>query len=301
MSGNSPNALKGYMGNVNLKRENVKIKYTKFQIQEIAKCRNDPIYFIQNYIKIVNVDKGFIPFKLYDFQIEIIKCILENRFVICKLPRQSGKSITVASMLLWYALFNPEFNIAILAHKAEQSRVILDRIQRSYEALPPWLQQGIGYWNKGSLELENGSKIKAAATSAGSIRGDSFNLIYLDEFAFVDGNLQASFFASVFPTISSGETTKVLITSTPNGLDLFYKLWSDSENGKNSYARVEINWWDVPGRDEAWKKKTIDNTSEEQFRQEFQCVDPSTIIEILDTHTNVCHKMSIKNFYEFCL
>jgi hypothetical protein len=213
----------------------------------------------------------------------------------------SHNSITVAAMILWYVLFNDNFSVAILAHKADQSRVILDRIQKAYEALPHWLQQGIAFWNKGSLELENGSKIKAAATTAGSIRGDTFNLVYLDEFAFVDANLQSAFFASVFPTISSGTTTKVLITSTPNGLDMFYKIWDDSIRGKNSYKRVEINWWDVPGRDEEWRKETIRNTSEEQFRQEFECVTGDTLIEVLDKQTNIVHVITIKEFYEWCV
>ena len=195
----------------------------------------------------------------------------DNRFVICKLPRQVGKTTTVAAYILWRVLFTDQYSVAILANKLAQAREILGRIQTAYEWLPKWLQQGVKEWNKGNIELENGSEILASATSSSAIRGTSQNLIYLDEFAFVPNNLQEEFFASVFPTISSGTSTKVLITSTPNGMNMFYKIWVDSEEGNNSYVRHDVHWSDVPGRDEAWKKETIKNTSEEQFRQEFEC------------------------------
>jgi len=260
-----------YLGNPNLKRANIATSFTEEQVKEWVKCANDPEYFIENYVKIVNVDLGFIPFVPYEFQTDIINKVKANRFVICKVPRQSGKTITIAALLLHAVLFNEEYSIAILAHKLSQAREILSRIQRAYEALPRWMQQGIVEWNKGNLELENGSKILSSATSSSAVRGGSFNLIYLDEFAFIPGNLQEEFFASVYPTISSGKTTKVLITSTPNGLNMFYKLWHDSEKGRNTYKRVDVHWSDIPGRDEKWKAEQIANTSEDQFRVEFEC------------------------------
>lgn len=260
-----------YLGNQNLKRSNVKISWTPDQVQEWLKCSQDPEYFIEKYIKIVNVDKGLINFDLYDYQKDIVELSVKERFVICKMPRQCGKTTTLVGIMLWYVLFHETYNIAILAHKQAQAREILSRIQLAYEHLPKWLQQGIVEWNKGNIELENGSKILASATSSSAIRGGSFNLVYLDEFAFVENNMQESFFASVYPTISSGETTKVLITSTPNGLNMFYKLWTDSEEGKNDYHRIDVHWSQVPGRDEKWKADTIRNTSEEQFRVEFEC------------------------------
>ena len=260
-----------YLGNPNLKRSNVAQDFTEDQIKEFVKCSQDPYYFITKYIQIVNIDEGLIPFKPYDFQKDIIELVKDERFVICKMPRQTGKTTTIAAVLLWYIMFNETFNVAILAHKSAQSRDILGRIQLAYEHLPRWLQLGVVEWNKGNLELENGSKILAASTSASAIRGGSFNLIYLDEFAFVPTHIQEEFFASVYPTISSGNTSKVLVTSTPNGLNLFYKLWSDSEEGLNDYKRIDVHWSDVPGRDEAWKEQTIKNTSADQFRVEFEC------------------------------
>lgn len=260
-----------YLGNPNLKRANISTSFTEEQVEEWMKCANDPEYFIEHYVKIVNVDLGFIPFEPYEFQKDIINKVQTNRFVICKMPRQSGKTTTIAALLLHAVLYNEEYNIAILAHKLAQAREILSRIQRAYEALPRWMQQGIVEWNKGNIELENGSKILSSATSSSAIRGGSFNLIYLDEFAFIPGNLQDEFFASVYPTISSGKTTKVLITSTPNGLNMFYKLWTDSEKGRNTYKRVDVHWSDIPGRDEKWKREQVANTSEDQFRVEFEC------------------------------
>lgn len=260
-----------YLGNQNLKRSNVKHSWTPFEIQEWMKCSSDPVYFVETYVKIVNIDKGLINFTPYVYQKEIITTAVEDRFVICKMPRQCGKTTTIVGVMLWYILFHETYSIAILAHKLSQAREILSRIQLAYEHLPKWIQQGIVEWNKGNIELENGSKILASATSSSAIRGGSFNLVYLDEFAFVENNMQEDFFASVYPTISSGKTSKVLITSTPNGLNMFYKLWTDSEEGKNDYKRIDVHWSQMPGRDEKWKADTIRNTSEEQFRVEFEC------------------------------
>ena len=208
---------------------------------------------------------------MYDFQKDLIKNFHEQRFNIAKLPRQTGKSTTVVSYLLHYALFNDNIRIAILANKAETARELLQRLQLSYENLPKWLQQGVGSWNKGSLELENGSKIIAASTSSSAVRGNSFNIIFLDEFAFIPNHIAEQFFSSVYPTISSGKTTKVIIISTPNGMNMFYKLWHDAERGKNDYKPLEVHWSAVPGRDAKWKEETIRNTSERQFTQEFEC------------------------------
>jgi len=263
--------LDSYLGNSNLKRANAQIEFTAEQIKELVKCSKDPVYFMKNYVQIVNIDRGLVPFELYPFQQDIVDLVYENRFVICKMPRQSGKTTTVAATILWYVLFNENYNVAILANKMQQAREILSRIQLAYEHLPKWLQQGVLEWNKGNIELENGSKILASATSSSAIRGGSFNLIYLDEFAFVPANMQQEFFASVYPTISSGTTSKVLITSTPNGLNMFYKIWADSEEGRNNYKRIDVHWSDVPGRDDKWKEETIKNTSEDQFRVEFEC------------------------------
>ena len=260
-----------YLGNPNLKKANVAQEWTREEVEEYAKCMKDPIYFIQHYIKIVSLDEGLVPFKLYDFQKEMVGTFHNNRFTICKLPRQSGKSTTIIAYLLHYVLFNPTVNVAILANKAATARDLLGRLQLAYEHLPKWLQQGVMSWNKGSLELENGSKILASSTSASAVRGGSYNIIFLDEFAYVPSNVAEQFFSSVYPTISSGQTTKVMIVSTPHGMNMFYKLWVDAEEERNSYVPIEVHWSEVPGRDEEWKQQTIKNTSESQFNTEFEC------------------------------
>jgi len=260
-----------YLGNPNLKRANVPINFTEEQIQEYLKCKADPVYFAKNYIKIVSLDEGLVPFELYDFQEEMVNTFHANRFNIAKLPRQTGKSTTVVAYLMHYAIFNDNVNIGILANKAPTARELLGRLQLAYENLPVWLQQGIIAWNKGSMELENGSKILASSTSASAVRGMSFNIIFLDEFAFIPNHIAEQFFASVYPTISSGKSTKVIIISTPNGMNMFYKLWHDAELGRNEYTTTEVHWSQVPGRDEKWKEQTIANTSERQFTQEFEC------------------------------
>ena len=260
-----------YLGNPNLKRANVNTSFSPEEVQEFIKCSQDPVYFIRNYIKIVNLDEGIVNFDLYDFQEDMVNRFHEHRFNIAKLPRQSGKSTVVTAYLLWYAIFNDNVNIAILANKAATAREMLGRLQLSYENLPKWLQQGVVNWNRGSLELENGSKILAASTSASAVRGMSFNIIFLDEFAFIPTHIADEFFSSVYPTISSGKKTKVIIISTPKGMNMFYKLWHDAEKGQNEYTTTEVHWQQVPGRDQVWKEQTIKNTSEEQFNQEFEC------------------------------
>ena len=260
-----------YLGNPNLKKAGTEIQFTKKQIQEWIKCKSDPLYFSMKYMQIINLDEGLVPFAMYDFQKKILMDFHENRFNIAKLPRQTGKSTTVVAYLLHYAIFNDSVNIGILANKASTARELLGRLQLAYENLPKWLQHGILVWNKGNVELENGSKILAASTSASAVRGMSFNILFLDEFAFVPNHVAEQFFASVYPTITSGRSTKVIIISTPNGMNHFYKMWEDARNGKNGYVTNEVHWSQVPGRDAKWKEETLKNTSKRQFAQEFEC------------------------------
>ena len=276
------NKSKGYLGNKQLKEAGVDIEFTEEQVVEYMKCAKDPVYFIEKYIKVVSLDEGLVPFKLYDFQEDMVQTVHENRFTIAKLPRQSGKSTTMVAYLLHYTLFNQNMNVAILANKQAVAKDILSRLQLTYEYLPLWLQQGIVEWNKASIKLENGSKIIASSTSSSAIRGGSYNAILLDEFAHVPTNIAEEFFNSVYPTISAGQETKVIMISTPNGLNMFYYYWKGAtkklgEDGKNDYIPIEVSWDQVPQypggplRDEKWKEETIANTSAEQFQQEFIC------------------------------
>ena len=280
-------AVKTYLGNPNLKAAGVIHQYTKEEVEEYMKCAKDVEYFARKYIKIVNVDHGLMPFNMWDFQAKMLKTFQENRFSICKLPRQVGKSTTSIAYILHLILFTDQQNVAILANKGALARDLLAKLQLAFEYLPKWLQQGVVTWNKGNIELENGSKVLAAATSSSAIRGGSFNLIFLDEFAFVQRNLADAFFASTYPTISSGKTTKIIIVSTPNGMNHFFKMWTDATEGRSEYVPIEILWNDVPGRDEEWKKQTIANTSEEQFRQEFEC-------EFIGSTSTLIHPMKLR-------
>jgi hypothetical protein len=260
-----------YLGNPNLKRANTPINFSKEDVEEYLRCKKDPVYFAKNYVKIVSLDEGLVPFKMWDFQENLIRNFHEKRFNICKMPRQTGKSTTCVSYLLHYIVFNDSVNVGILANKAATARELLGRLATAYENLPKWMQQGIISWNKGSIELENGSKILAASTSASAVRGMSFNIIFLDEFAFVPNHIAEQFFSSVYPTITSGKTTKVIMVSTPHGMNHFYRYWHDAQRGKNEYTATEVHWSEVPGRDAAWKAQTVANTSEQQFKVEFEC------------------------------
>jgi len=271
-----PTVDRGYNGNPLLKKSRKKIAWTQEQVQEWLKCAQDPIYFAEKYIKIVHVDHGFIPIRLYEYQKEIIEKITHNRRVTVVTSRQAGKTTTAAAVILHYILFNDHKTVALLANKGDAAREILDRIKAAYEALPDWLQQGVEEWNKGNITLENGCKVLAAATSSSAIRGKSISLLYIDEAAFVEN--WDEFFASVYPTISSGETTKILFTSTPNGLNHFYKTCEGAAKPReakdwNGFEFVRVPWFEVPGRDERWKKETLAamDWDYEKFAQEFEC------------------------------
>jgi hypothetical protein len=265
--------LTAYRGNKNLKRSNIQHNFTEEQVREWVKCAQDPIYFIETYVKVVHVDRGLIPMILYEYQKEIITAAVENRRVICKIPRQAGKSTCVAAFALHQILFIDNYNILIAANKGKTAQEIMKKVQTSFEHLPKWLQQGIvpGGFNKSTIELENGSRCMATSTSADSARGYAFNVVILDEFAFLPRTVADEFFTSIYPTISSGETTKMIVISTPKGLNHFYKMYTEAVDKKTDYLPIEIEWDDVPGRDEKFKEEQIRNFGSERWQQEFEC------------------------------
>ena len=257
-----------YMGNPNVKGDGVTQPWTEHDVREYAKCMQDPAYFARTYVKIISLDKGLVNFNLYDYQEKMFEHFADNRFSIVLACRQSGKSISSVVYLLWYAIFHPEKTIAVLANKGATAREMLARVTLALENLPFFLQPGCRALNKGSIEFSNNSRILAAATSGSSIRGMSVNLLFLDEFAFVER--AAEFYTSTYPVVSAGKDTKVIITSTANGIgNQFHKIWEGAVQKTSEYKPFTVNWWDVPGRDEAWKKSTISNTSQLQFDQEF--------------------------------
>lgn len=288
----------GYLGNQHLKRIGSSIEWTPELLREYAKCADDPIYFAKKYIKIVHVDKGLIPFNMYGYQEEIATKITKNRRVAVLTARQSGKTTLAVAIILHYILFNEYKTAAILANKGDSAREVLARIKLAYEALPKWLQQGILEWNKGSIELENGCKVLAGTTSSSAIRGKSIAFLYLDEVAFIEG--YDEFFASVYPTVSSGEETKLLMTSTPNGLNHFYKTCKGAKEGTNGYEYVEVMWYDVPGRDEKWKQETLAalDYDLEKFMQEYECVAADSLVTVRDKYTGEIVEMSMKELYD---
>ena len=297
--------MRHYKRNKKLKATNVRIQFTKEQIQERIKCTRDPYYFIENYVKIRTVDHGLQPFKMYDFQKEFIQKIDENRFVIAKLPRQVGKSTITVAYILWQVLFGPMQNIGILANKAAGAREILEKFRLAYEYIPLWMQQGVVTWNKGFVELENGSRIIASSTNSNTARGFTYNLIFLDEFAFVPENVAQEFITSVYPTITSGNTSKVVMVSTPNGMNLFHTYWEKAqknvrgEEGGNKYVPIEAHWSVVPGRDQKWYEDTVANIGEEQFNQEFGCEflgSQNTLISVTKLKEMVWQKPILDQF-----
>lgn len=249
----------------------MKMSLTEDQVREYVKCAQNPEYFIENYVKIITLDKGFVQISLYPFQKDVVNDINNNRRVIVKAGRQVGKTTIIVGYILWYILFNQDKTVAILANKASTSREILARIKLAYEALPMWIQQGVKVWNKGDIELENGCRVLANSTASSAIRGFSISLLYLDEFAFVPTNIAEEFFTSVYPTISSGETSKILISSTPNGMNHFYRMWTEAVENQNGFTHVEANWRQVPGRTQQWADEQRRVLGEQKFLQEMEC------------------------------
>jgi hypothetical protein len=274
-----------YNANVNLKAAGVKVQFTPEQVQEWLKCAQDPIYFIENHCKIVSLDHGLIPFKLYDCQVEKVKIIHENRKVILMEGRQQGKTTTSAAYILWYTIFQESKTVAILANKATAAREVLHRYQLMYENLPHWLQQGVITWNKGDIELENKSLVFTAATTASGIRGKSVNMLYVDETAIIPNTVAEDFFTSVYPTISAGETTKILLSSTPLGYNHFWKFWNDAENKRNDFVPLFIPYWKIPGRDEKWAEAQKRQLGELKYNQEVLCKFLGSSLTLINADT----------------
>lgn len=276
---------KQYLGNAQLKAAGVALQFTKDQIEEYVKCADDPIYFIESYCKIVTLDHGMQPFKLYECQKKKVKIIHENRKVILMEGRQQGKTTTSAAYILWYTLFQGSKTVAILANKASAAREVLYRYQLMYENLPIWLQQGVTTWNKGDIALENGSIVFTSATSRAGIRGKSVNLLYVDETAIIPNNLAEEFFTAVYPTISAGETTKILLSSTPLGYNHFWKFWNDAQNDRNGFVPLFIPYSEIPGRDEAWAEEQRKLLGELRFNQEVLCNFLGSSLTLIDAST----------------
>jgi len=269
---NTPNPIikfRGYNGNPLLKREGVQVNWTPELVEEYMRCSNDILYFCEKYMRIINVNHGLMPFRPYDYQKEMLKTMDENRYTIIGTARQAGKSTTTCAFILHYILFNRDKTVALLANKGETAREILSKIQLAYQHLPTWLQQGVVEWNKGSFWLENNSRVVAAATSSDNIRGYTINLLFIDEAAFIEN--WDSFFTSVYPTITSGSDTKVVLVSTPNGLNHFYAIWQNAQEKRNNYIPIKVTWEHVPGRDENWRLDTLSamNFDQQKFDQEY--------------------------------
>lgn len=282
-----------YNANANLKAVGVSVEFTPDNVQEYIKCSQDPIYFIEKFCYIVTLDHGLQLFNLYDCQKKKIDVIHNNRRVILMEGRQQGKTTTSAAYILWYTLFQPNKNVAILANKKDAAREVLDRYQTMYEMLPKWMQQGVLTWNKGDIELENGSKVFTAATGKSGIRGKSVNLLYVDEAAIIPNNVAEEFFTSVYPTISAGQTTKILLSSTPLGYNHFWKFWNDAENGRNGFVPLFIPYWEIPGRDKAWADEQRAMLGELKYNQEVLCKFLGSSLTLVNA--DVIAQMSVGN------
>jgi hypothetical protein len=287
-----------FRGNNKLRPAGTSIEYTSEMVAELIRCKNDPIYFIKKYIMVIHVDKGLVPLSLFPYQEKLIEAYHANRKVITKQPRQYGKTVTTAAYVLHYLLFNDEKTVAILANKALIAREILSRIQIMYENLPKWLQQGVVSWNKGSIELENKSRVIAQATSSSAVRGMSLSLLVLDEFAFLENNIAEDFFTSVFPTLSSGKETKLLISSTPKGFNHYWKFWNDAEKGLNGFVPYCVHWYDHPERDQKWYEEQLAVLGEMKFNQEVNCLSGESKVTLRNKQTGKIIEMTLENLYE---
>lgn len=293
-----PNSKIGYNGNTNLKKVKTVINLSQEQFDDYVRCSQDVIYFIETYCKVISLDGGLVPFKLHDYQKRFILCMRDNRLVVGMMPRQQGKTTCVAAFILWYTIFNESKNVAIMANKASAAREVMDRYQDMYEELPLWIQQGVKVWNKGNISLENKSKVFTAATTRAGIRGKSCNMIYVDEYAIVPNNIAEEFFTAVYPTISSGTSTKFVATSTPLGYNHFWKMYTEAERGLNGFIHFRAYYTEHPDRDEAWANEQRKALGDVKFSQEVGCVAGETLIIVRDKKTGEVFNMPIEKFYE---
>lgn len=288
----------GYNGNPLISKADTTHAWTPEMIAEYEKCMDDPVYFIKTYAKIISIDDGLIPFDLYDYQEDIVGAYPDNRNMMLNQSRQSGKTAVVVAIILHFIIFNKDKMVAILANKGAQAMEIMSRVQLAYENLPMWIKPGVKEWNKGSFELDNGTKVMAAASSSSAIRGRSVSLLYLDEFAFIPN--WEEFAASVLPTISSGKKSRLIASSTPNGLNHFYKYCVDAQEGRNDFWYKEVPWDMVPGRDEVWKAKTLSDIGGdiEKFNVEYCCVGGESLVTVRDSLTGEIKEIPIEELYE---
>jgi len=291
-------ASENYFGNPNLKRIGVAIDYTEEQILEIKKCSEDYKYFIDNYCYIVTVDSGLQPFKLWKFQKTYLDILHNNRKIIVKFPRQTSKTTTAAAYFLWHTLFSDNKTVAVLANKEDAAMETLSRYQIMYENLPLWLQQGVKTWNKGSIELENGSKVITAATTSSGIRGKTISILYIDEAAIIPNNIADAFLTSVFPVVSSGTTTKILISSTPRGYNHFWKLWNDAKEGRNGFITYEIHYSEVPGKNKKWAEEQRKTLGDVGFAQEVECLGGNETVTIRNKNTNKIEIITLEKLHD---
>lgn len=289
--------IRGYNGNPNLKKVNYPIDWSPEMVQEYIKCKQDVVYFVRSYVKIININKGLVNFVPYPYQEHMLKTMADERYTVIATARQAGKSTTTCGFILWYIIFHADKTVALLANKGDTAREILGRIQLAYQHLPKWLQQGVKEWNKGSFELENNSRVIAAATSSNNIRGFSINLLFIDEAAFIEN--WDEFFTSVYPTISSGTESKIVLVSTPNGLNHFYQIWQNAAEKRNNYKPIKVMWYDVPGRDDNWRRDTLAamNFDTEKFDQEY-CVTGDMCVTVRNKKGEI-FELSIEDLHFF--
>lgn len=271
MPDNNKNDRNFYLGNKNLPTERAKFEYTPEMVASLTKAKRNLLYFAENYFYIVNLDTGRQTISLHKCQKRALRNMRDNRFVVMLASRQCGKTTMMTIYALWNACFNKDQRVLIVANKEGTAIEIFQRIRLAYEELPNWLKPGVKEYGKTSMTLANGSRVGISTTTGTAARGQSVNCLILDELAFIEPHLVEPFWNSVYPIISSSKKSKIFIASTPNGTEnLFFKLYSGASNSKNGWSAERIDWWEVPGRDEAWKDQTIQTMgSEEVFRQEF--------------------------------
>jgi hypothetical protein len=274
-----------YRNNPKLKAKGAQTAYTQEQSIEMVKCASDPEYFFSHYVHIINADGKDVLFKPRDYQERFLDLMCSSRFVIGCLPRQVGKSVIVAAYLLHAAVFNKNYSVLIAANKASSAKNIMKKIKIMYENLPLWMQHGIVAWNVQDISFDNGSSIKAEATSEDSGRSGTYQCILLDEFAFVENNVAEEFYKSVYPTIAGGTDTKIFIISTPNGMNRFHKMWTEAKSNVSRFKPIEIKWDDPPGRDERYRDETISNVGQAAWDQEYDCKFLGSVNSLISAQT----------------
>ena len=285
-----------FEGKINTKAPNLVFEYRKEELEELAKCAADVTYFGNKYCFSMT-DEGIRKITLRTYQEDMLSAFQDNRFVVMLASRQIGKTVTSSIFIAWYLCFHSDRNIMVVANKLATTSEIVDKIKTVLNNLPFYMKPGITAGGVTGMRFDNGCRLFSQATTKTAAIGFTIHLLFADEFAHIHSNFLLPFYRSIYPTLSSSQISRIIICSTPNGMNLFYDIYQGAVEQRNNYFPIRVDWWQVPGRDEEWRKREVANLgSEELFNQEYGNQFLASSRLLFDSHTLMLMKRTSQEF-----